>query len=107
MPLTRPSVLERFTAGLGIAALALGALVAPGAAAAQQPAPKSPAVAPGDSPDAELLANLDLLKETDLARDGDMLSRLRMLEWSRASRNMNLLDSQAPLTPAPAGNKGN
>jgi hypothetical protein len=66
--------------------------------------------APSDPPpDAEVLLNLDLLKETDLARDRDLLRTLSLVERLRLLEALKYLESQTPAAaPAqgPAGKTG-
>ncbi len=56
---------------------------------------------PGQQPDAQMLLDLELLKETDLARDRSFLTRMGIVERLRLLEALPALESQtqAPLPP--------
>ena len=75
----RPARLAALLVGLASATLALSAL-------AQQPV--------DSKPDAQMLLDLDLLKDPDFAREGRFL--MRVIERLRMLETLPVLDSQMP-----------
>ena len=65
-------------------------------AQAATPPTGAPATPP---PTADMLLDLDLLRETSVARDRELLGRMR-LERMRMLENWRILDSAAPIGPA-------
>jgi hypothetical protein len=59
----------------------------------------------GDPPatpvEAEMLLNLDLLRETDLRRDPNVLERVGIVERMGLLERLPLLESSAPIQAAP------
>jgi hypothetical protein len=85
---------------LSAAVLAALGLVVPGAGGA----------GPSEtSPDAELLLNLDMLKEATFTRDSDLYRKMNFLERLRLLEALKFLESQSPAptaaTPVPTDSK--
>lgn len=59
------------------------------------------AEAAGQRPDAQMLLDLELLKEADLARDRGFLARMRLFERMRVLEALPALDSPAQAPPVP------
>ena len=59
------------------------------------------AEAPGQQPDAQMLLDLELLKETDLARDRGFFARMRLLERMRVLEALPALESETKTPPVP------
>ena len=56
---------------------------------------------PGQRPDAQMLLDLELLNETDLARDRGFFARMRLVERMRVLEALPALESQTQMPPAP------
>lgn len=56
---------------------------------------------PGQQPDAQMLLDLEILKETDLARDRGFFARMRLFERMRVLEALPALESQTATPPAP------
>lgn len=56
---------------------------------------------PGQRPDAQMLLDLELLNETDLARDRSFLTRMRIVERLRLLEALPALESQTQMPAAP------
>ena len=56
---------------------------------------------PGQPPDAQMLLDLELLKEADLARDRGFFARMRLFERMRVLEALPTLESQTQMPPAP------
>ena len=52
-------------------------------------------------PDAQMLLDLELLKETDLARDRGFFARMRLFERMRVLEALPALESQTQVPPVP------
>lgn len=79
--------------GVWLGAVALGALGLLG------PRP-SAAAERAETPDAQMLLDLDLLREADLSGDRRWYQRLGLLERLRLLERMELLESETRLGPA-------
>lgn len=56
---------------------------------------------PGQPPDAQMLLDLELLKEADLARDRGFFARMRLFERMRVLEALPALESQTQMPPVP------
>jgi hypothetical protein len=56
---------------------------------------------PGQPPDAQMLLDLELLKEADLGRDRSFLTRMRIVERMRVLEALPALESQTQMPPVP------
>lgn len=64
-------------------------------------AARSHAADPEETPEAEMLKDLDFFRESDLARERELLTHARFLERLRLLEALRLLESQMPIAPAP------
>jgi hypothetical protein len=58
-----------------------------------------------DVPEAEILLDLDLLKEPEFAKQRDLLRRLPLIERIRVLENLRLLEAQPDVVPVQKGER--